>query len=146
MPIIIYADGSCLGNPGPGGYCALILSPDDHPEPIVGADPNTTNNRMELLAAIVALEHFKERADLEIRSDSQYVVNGMNEWLEGWKSRGWRKSNNKPIENQDFWKRLDALAQRHEVTWVWIRGHDGDKMNELADRFANEAAEAAVPT
>jgi ribonuclease HI len=140
---IIYADGSCIPNPGRGGYCALVLSPTGKHVKIVGSDSDTTNQQMELMAAIKALEFFAERTDLEVRSDSKYLVNGMNVWIDGWKSRGWKKPDNRPPDNLDLWQRLDTLAARHRVKWVWVRGHSGDKMNELADRLAKEAAKGA---
>lgn len=144
MPIIIYADGSCLGNPGPGGHAAIIIAPDGSQRQIVGSEPNTTNNRMELMAAIVALEALPGRQEIEICSDSEYLIKGMNEWIDAWKERGWRTSTKKEVKNQDLWRRLDRLALRHRVTWVWVKAHNGDEMNELADRLANEAAERAV--
>jgi len=139
----VHVDGSCLGNPGPGGYAAIIVSPDGIARQIVGSDPATTNNRMESMAAIVALEAIPGRQEVTIRSDSQILIKGMNDWIDGWKERGWRNSNGKPVENQDLWRRLNALNLRHRVTWVWIRGHNGDPMNELADRLAKEAAAGA---
>ena len=141
MPIIIYADGSCLGNPGPGGYAAVIIALDGSQRQIVGSKVHTTNSRMELMAAIVGLEAFQEHHELRVHSDSEYVIKGMTEWIEGWKRRRWRNANNKPIKNKDLWERLERAAEPHTVEWIWIRGHDGDPMNELADRWAKEAAE-----
>jgi ribonuclease HI len=144
MPISIYTDGSCHGNPGPGGYAAVIVNPDGTHREIVGGDPATTNNRMEMIAAIVALEAFPHGTELRIVSDSRYLVDGMNEWLDDWKARGWKTSKKKTPENLDLWRRLNSLAMRRKVEWEWIRAHNGDQFNELADRLANEAAKGAA--
>ena len=138
---IIYVDGSCIRNLGPGGYAAIIIAPDSTQRRIIGSESHTTNSRMELTAAIAGLQEFRERTELTVKSDSQYLIRGMNEWLDAWKERGWRKADNKPVENPDLWKRLNSLELRHRITWTWVRGHAGDQMNELADRLAWEAAQ-----
>jgi ribonuclease HI len=136
---LIYTDGACIGNPGPGGYAALILVGNTE-QVITGSDPSTTNNRMELMAAIQALEALPEGLSAVIHSDSQYVIKGMTEWLVGWKRRGWRTGDKKPVLNQPLWERLDALASEREVTWTWVRGHDGHELNERVDKLASEQA------
>jgi ribonuclease HI len=143
MPTLIYTDGCCLGNPGPGGYAAVIVNADGTHREMTGHDPATTNNRMELMAAIAALEAVPLGSEPRVCSDSEYLINGMTVWLDQWKERGWKTAQRKPPENIDLWKRLNALALRRRVEWVWIRGHNGDRYNELADRLANEAARNA---
>src|SRR5262249_41139318 len=132
------------GNPGPGGWCAYIINPDGTHRNLTGTDPNTTNQRMELMASIAALEAFPDRTELTIYSDSQYVIKGMNEWLDGWIERGWKTAQKKPVANADLWKRLDRLAAKHSIEWVWVRGHNGNEFNDRADRLAREAAKKAV--
>jgi ribonuclease HI len=140
---LVYTDGACIGNPGPGGYAALILM-DDTEQVISGRDPNTTNNKMELTAAIRALEALPSGIAAVVHSDSQYVVKGITEWLPGWKRRGWRTGDKKPVLNQPLWERLEALAAEREVTWTWVRGHAGHEQNERVDGLANaEAIKAA---
>lgn len=141
--VTIYSDGACRGNPGVGGFGA-ILRCDEHERELSGAEPHTTNNRMELLAAITALEVLKERCEVEIYTDSQYVKNGMTEWIQGWIARGWRTRDKKPVLNQDLWVRLLELTGRHKVEWRWVRGHAGDELNERCDRLANEAIDTML--
>jgi ribonuclease HI len=140
----IYTDGACRGNPGPGGWAAL-LSCDGREKEIAGAEAHTTNNRMELLAVIRALESLKKpRVQVKVYTDSQYVRRGITEWLESWKARGWRTSNRKPVMNQDLWEQLDALAAPHDIEWHWVPGHAGVPGNERVDRLANQAIDAMV--
>ena len=139
--VTIYTDGACRGNPGPGGWGAL-LSWNGHDKPLSGGETLTTNNRMEMMAAISALESLKEPCAVTLYTDSVYVKQGLNEWLPGWKARGWRTADKKPVKNQDLWQRLDAAAQRHQVEWHWVKGHAGNPGNEAADRLANEGLEA----
>lgn len=136
--VALYTDGACRGNPGPGGWGA-VLHYEDHEKFLSGAEQHTTNNRMELMAAIKGLEALKSSCVIELTTDSQYVKNGMTNWLPQWKSRGWRTSNKKPVKNVDLWKLLDEQVGRHQVNWHWVRGHTGHRENELADQLANEA-------
>ncbi len=131
----IYTDGACSGNPGPGGWGALLVYNGKEKE-LRGGERETTNNRMELMAAIMALKHLKEPCRVALHTDSQYVQLGMKEWLKGWKKRGWKTADNKPVKNADLWQALDAEAARHEVHWHWVRGHDGHPENERADLLA----------
>lgn len=133
--IEIYTDGACSGNPGPGGWGVLIQENGEE-QRLSGGEPDTTNNRMELMAAIEALNHFSEGTDLTIYTDSQYVKNGVTTWIEGWKRNGWKTAARKPVKNQDLWQRLDTLAAARKVTWKWVKGHAGDPGNEEADRLA----------
>jgi ribonuclease HI len=134
----IYTDGACRGNPGPGGWGALLRyrGTDKH---LSGAESQTTNNRMELLAAIMALEALSRPCRVHLTTDSQYLRQGITEWLANWKRRGWKTVNKKQVKNQDLWQRLDEAAAPHEISWHWVRGHTGHPENELADRLANEA-------
>jgi ribonuclease HI len=132
----IYTDGACKGNPGPGGWGALLKLGAREKE-LFGGEPETTNNRMELTAVIRALEALTRRCRVEIYTDSQYVQKGISEWLSHWKRRGWRTADRKPVKNQDLWQRLDELAGRHEIRWHWVRGHAGHPENERADGLAN---------
>ncbi len=134
-PVIVYTDGGCKGNPGPGGWGAL-LSYKGHERELWGGDPHTTNNRMELMAAIAALETLTRPSAVEVHTDSQYVRNGISEWIVGWKAKGWKTAQNKPVKNADLWQRLDAARMRHCVTWRWVRGHAGDAGNERAHTLA----------
>ncbi len=133
----VFSDGACRGNPGPGGWGALLRFNDTEKE-LFGGEPETTNNRMELMAAIRALEALKRPCRVVITTDSQYVRKGMTEWLDGWKARNWKTAAKKPVRNQDLWQELDALVQRHEVEWHWVRGHSGHPENERADVLANQ--------
>ncbi|KMO18992.1 ribonuclease HI [Methylobacterium platani] len=134
MRTIVYADGGCDPNPGPGGWGVVIQAPDGTVE-LCGGDPQSTNNRMELTAAIRALEHFPEGAAIEMRCDSQYVVKSVTEWIRGWKLKGWRTTTG-PVKNVELMQRLDELAARRDVRWVWVKGHAGEAGNERADRLA----------
>lgn len=139
----IYADGACRGNPGPGGWGALLLYNGSERE-LSGAEPATTNNRMELLAVISALRALKRRVKARVFTDSQYVRTGITEWLAGWKARGWRTADRKPVKNRDLWEQLDALAAEHEIEWHWVKGHSGVPGNERCDQLANAAIDALL--
>ena len=134
----IYTDGACRGNPGPGGWAALLLSGGRERE-LAGAENTTTNNRMELLAVIEALRALKRRVRARIFTDSQYVRLGITEWIAGWKARGWRTANRKPVKNQDLWEQLDELIAGHDLEWHWVKGHSGVPGNERCDQLANAA-------
>ncbi|MCA8971738.1 MAG: ribonuclease HI [Planctomycetes bacterium] len=134
--IEIWTDGACRGNPGPGGWGALLVA-GEHRKELWGGEGNTTNNRMELLAAIRALEALKRKSVVVIHTDSSYVRNGITSWLAGWKRNGWRTSSKQPVKNRDLWQHLDELTQKHEVEWRWVKGHAGDPGNERADELAN---------
>lgn len=134
----IFTDGACRGNPGPGGWAALLRYRGQEKE-IYGAEPRTTNNRMELMAAIMALESLKRACRVSLTTDSEYVKKGITEWLAGWKRRGWKTAGKKPVKNLDLWQRLDAAAAAHNVEWHWVRGHSDHPGNEAADRLANRA-------
>ena len=136
--IEIYTDGACRGNPGPGGWAAL-LKMGDHEREISGAEALTTNNRMELMAVIRALEALKRPVHARLYTDSQYVRRGITEWISAWKARGWRTADRKPVKNQDLWQRLDELNANHRLEWHWVPGHAGVPGNERVDRLANEA-------
>lgn len=138
--IQIFTDGSCLGNPGPGGYGA-ILKYKQHIKELSKGYTLTTNNRMELLAVIVALESLKEPCQVEVTSDSQYMRQGITQWIHNWKRKGWITSNKKPVKNVDLWKRLDAASQQHQIEWHWVKGHAGHPENERCDELARTAAE-----
>jgi ribonuclease HI len=134
----IYTDGACRGNPGPGGWGAVLRYRGREKE-LSGAEALTTNNRMELLAAIMALEKLRRRCRVRLTTDSEYLRKGITEWLPDWKQRGWKTVNRKPVKNQDLWQRLDAAATRHEIHWHWVKGHSGHPGNERADALANQA-------
>ena len=136
--IAIYTDGACRGNPGPGGWGA-ILRYEDKEKQINGSEAHTTNNRMELLAAIKALESLTKPCRVRLTTDSQYLRKGILEWIINWKKKNWMTSNRKPVKNQDLWQQLDTLNQIHDIDWLWIKGHSGHPENELADQLANEA-------
>jgi len=140
-PIEIYTDGACRGNPGPGGWAALLRS-GAHEKELSGAETPTTNNRMELTAVIRAVEALKRHSRVRLYTDSEYVRRGITEWLRAWKARGWRTAERKPVKNQDLWQQLDAVAAGHEVEWHWVPGHAGVPGNERVDRLANEAIDA----
>ncbi len=135
--IVIHTDGACRGNPGPGGWGAL-LEYNGTRKDLKGGEALTTNNRMELMAAISALEALREPCAVQLYTDSVYVRSGLLEWLPGWKKRGWKTADKKPVKNQDLWQRLDAAAARHQVEWHWVKGHAGHPGNEAADRLANQ--------
>jgi ribonuclease HI len=133
----IYADGACKGNPGPGGWGALLKFGDIE-KSLYGGEAVTTNNRMELTAVIRALEALKKPCQITVYTDSVYVQKGMKEWLQGWKAKGWRTADKKPVKNEDLWKVLDALVQPHQIDWIWVKGHAGNVGNEKADALANQ--------
>ena len=143
MTVAIYTDGACSGNPGPGGWGAVLLY-GEHRREISGASADTTNNRMELTAAIRALEALKRPSDVALYTDSTYVKDGITRWLPGWKAKGWRTASKSPVKNRDLWEALDALVQGHDVTWHWVRGHAGNPENERADALAREALKAGA--
>lgn len=132
----IYTDGACKGNPGPGGWGAW-LKWGEHERELFGGAPQTTNNRMELTAVIEALASLKRGCQVRLHTDSQYVHNGISNWIHDWKRRGWRTADRKPVKNVDLWQKLDELVGKHEIEWVWVRGHDGNPGNERADELAN---------
>ena len=136
--VTIHTDGACSGNPGPGGYGA-ILQWGEHTRELKGGEPHTTNNRMELMAAISALEALKRSSTVEMHTDSKYVQDGISKWIHGWKRNGWKTADKKPVKNVDLWQRLDAAIQKHHVKWHWVKGHAGHELNERADRLAVEA-------
>jgi ribonuclease HI len=138
----IWTDGACKGNPGPGGWGALLRS-GEHEKELFGGERETTNNRMEMRAVIEALASLKHGCHVVLHTDSQYVKNGITEWLPNWIRRGWRTADNKPVKNADLWRRLSEEAARHHVDWRWVRGHAGDAGNERADELANRGVEAA---
>ncbi|MFQ5654598.1 MAG: ribonuclease HI [Planctomycetota bacterium] len=143
MGVKAYTDGACRGNPGPGGWGALLLC-DGRERELCGGERHTTNNRMELTAAIAVLESLEDSSDVDFYTDSQYLRQGITSWLEGWRARNWRTANRKPVKNRDLWERLDALTGRHEVRWHWVRGHAGHPGNERADELANRGLEEAL--
>lgn len=134
--IEIYTDGACRGNPGPGGWGALLLS-GGRRKTMHGGAAETTNNRMELTAAIEALNALKPGRDVVLHTDSKYVMDGITSWMANWKKRGWKTAARKPVKNQDLWQALDLASERHDIKWVWVRGHDGNAGNEEADALAN---------
>jgi ribonuclease HI len=136
--VIIHTDGACSGNPGPGGWGA-ILEWNGHSRELKGAEPHTTNNRMELMAAIMALESLKRPVTVEIHTDSQYLRDGITKWIHGWKRNGWRTSDKKPVKNAELWQRLDSALAHHKIGWHWVRGHAGHDLNERADELARSA-------
>ena len=138
----IFSDGACKGNPGPGGWGAVLRIGDQEKE-IFGGEPQTTNNRMEMTAVIEALSLLKPASKVRVYTDSQYVQKGISEWLPGWKARRWRTSANQPVKNVDLWQRMDALAAKHNVEWLWVKGHAGHPENERADALANRGISEA---
>lgn len=142
-PVIIHSDGACRGNPGPGGWAA-VLEHDGRERELYGFEPDTTNNRMELRAVIEALEALKRDCDVRIVTDSQYVMKGVTEWMGNWKRRGWRTAARTPVRNVELWQRLDQALARHRVDWEWVRGHAGHAGNERADALANRAIDEGV--
>ena len=135
----IFTDGACSGNPGPGGWAAILRFRGEQKE-LTGGERETTNNRMEMMAAIAALEALKRPAQVEITTDSTYVKDGITRWIHGWKKNGWKTSAKKPVKNQDLWQRLDQALAPHQVEWHWVRGHEGHPENERADALARQAA------
>jgi ribonuclease HI len=140
MVVDIYTDGACSGNPGPGGWGA-ILRHKEHEKELFGYDPATTNNRMEMTAVIEALRSLKRPTPVRVHTDSQYVQKGMTEWIHGWKRRGWKTAGKDPVKNEDLWRSLDALAAGHQVEWLWVKGHAGHPENERADELARRGIE-----
>ena len=138
--VTVYTDGACSGNPGPGGWGAILLYNGTRKE-ISGGETLTTNNRMEMMAAIAALEGLKRACEVHLHTDSLYLKDGVTKWLEGWKKKGWKTADKKPVKNIDLWRRIDAAKARHTVSWYWVRGHDGHELNEAADALAR----AAIP-
>ena len=134
--VVIFTDGACRGNPGPGGWGALLRQNDIEKE-LWGGEAATTNNRMELTAVIEALSALKRPVKIQLHTDSQYVIKGISEWILGWKKNGWKTSDKKPVKNADLWQKLDELRQSHQVQWIWVKGHAGHAGNERADALAN---------
>jgi len=136
--VTIYTDGGCRGNPGPGGWGALLLF-GEHQKEIYGYEKETTNNRMELMAAICSLEALSRACSVILITDSQYVRQGITQWMESWKKRDWKTAAKKPVKNKDLWQKLDAVVSDHDIEWQWVKGHSGDEGNERADQLANRA-------
>ncbi|WP_374402276.1 ribonuclease HI [Niveibacterium sp.] len=136
----IYTDGACSGNPGPGGWGA-ILRAGGHEKELFGGEPSTTNNRMEMTAVIRALQALTRPVEVRVHTDSQYVQKGISEWIHGWKRRGWKTADNKPVKNDDLWRELDQLAALHKIQWLWVKGHAGHPENERADELARRGVD-----
>ncbi len=136
--VVMHTDGACRGNPGPGGW-GVSLRYNGHNKSLKGSEPETTNNRMELLAVINGLNQLKRSCDIELYTDSRYVLDGITKWIDDWKKRGWKTAAKKPVKNAELWQQLDEARARHRIHWHWVKGHSGDAGNELADRLANEA-------
>lgn len=139
MKFKIYTDGACSGNPGPGGWGAVIFDQDNNQKNISGNERNTTNNRMELFAAIMALKKIKSNSQITIYTDSTYVKNGITEWMFNWKKNDWKTASKKPVKNKDLWIKLDKLCEKNKVSWKWVKGHATNKYNNLADQLATSA-------
>ena len=139
MKYKIYTDGACSGNPGPGGWGAVIFDQNNKQKNISGSEKNTTNNRMELLAAIMSLKKIKTNSEVVIFTDSIYVKNGITEWMKNWKKNGWKNSSKKPVKNKDLWVKLDKLCEANSVSWKWVKGHSTNEFNNLADELATKA-------
>ena len=137
MSIVIYTDGACSGNPGPGGWGAVLMS-GQHRKELFGGECETTNNRMEMMAVIRAAEAIKNGSAIDIYTDSKYVMQGMTEWVEGWKKRGWKTASKQPVKNVDLWQRLEGALERHRVNWHWVKGHSGVAENDRADELARQ--------
>jgi ribonuclease HI len=142
--VVVFTDGACSGNPGPGGWGAILIA-GAREKTLSGGEPLTTNNRMELTAAIMALEALKRPCAVELHTDSQYVKGGVTGWIHNWKRNGWRTADKKPVKNDDLWRRLDEAASRHKVDWRWVKGHAGHAMNERADELAREGMAPFMP-
>lgn len=138
--IRIYTDGACLGNPGRGGYGAILLY-KEHQKKISGSEKETTNNRMELRGAIEALRTLKKPSEIILHTDSKYVMDGIMKWISNWKKNGWRTADRKPVKNSDLWQDLDLEVEKHKIEWIWVKGHSGNHFNEIVDELAREAAE-----
>ena len=143
--VVIYSDGGARPNPGPGGWAALLIYGDVQKE-LYGYDPETTNNRMELTAAVKALSALKRPCEIEFHTDSQYLRKGITEWIQSWMKNGWRTSTKKPVENQELWMQLHTLTQQHNIEWHWVRGHAGNSRNEQVDKLATRARENRIST
>ena len=139
MKYKIYTDGACSGNPGPGGWAVIILVNDEIKEMFFGSDKNTTNNQMELLAPIKAIQKFKKKSEISIFTDSTYVRDGITIWIKRWEKNGWKTSSKKPVKNKELWKKLKNLSSKHSIKWIWVKGHAQDKYNNLVDELAQEA-------
>ena len=139
MKYTIYTDGACSGNPGSGGWGAVIFDNNNKQKNISGNEENTTNNRMELMAPIMALKEIKTNLEIVIYTDSTYVKNGITEWIKKWEKNGWKNANKKPVKNKDLWIKLDSLCKDNKITWKWVKGHSDNKYNNLADDLANKA-------
>ena len=135
--VTAYTDGACSGNPGPGGWGAILIF-GEHRKELCGGESPTTNNRMELLAAIMALEALSRSCDVDVHTDSQYLRNGVTQWIHGWKRNGWKTASKQPVKNEDLWNRLDEARARHNIEWHWVKGHAGHDLNERADELARE--------
>ena len=141
--VIIYTDGACRGNPGPGGW-GVVLQYKENKKELYGGEQDTTNNRMEMMAAIKALESLSRSCKVRISTDSQYVLKGITEWMQNWKKRGWKTAAKKPVKNEDLWRRLDAAVVPHDIEWIWVKGHAGDEGNERADKLANLGVDSLI--
>lgn len=141
--IKIYTDGACKGNPGVGGWGALLIA-GKHEKELFGGEKETTNNRMELMAVIQALGALKRPCQIDLHTDSQYVLKGITEWLDGWKAKGWKTASKAPVKNVDLWQELDAACRLHKIQWIWVKGHAGDAGNERADELANKGVESVI--
>ena len=139
MKYKIYTDGACSGNPGPGGWAAIILYNNEIKEMFSGSEKNTTNNQMELLASIKAIQKFKKKSEISIFTDSTYVRDGITTWIEKWEKNGWKTASKKTVKNKELWKKLKNLSSKHSIKWVWVKGHAQDKYNNLVDELAQEA-------
>ena len=139
MKYVIYTDGACSGNPGPGGWGAIILSEEKNETSISGKEKSTTNNRMELMAPIMALRKIKKASKITIYTDSIYLKNGITIWIKNWEKNGWKSVNKKPVKNKDLWVTLNELSKEHIIDWKWVKAHEGDKYNEIADKLATNA-------
>ena len=139
MKYIIYTDGACSGNPGPGGWGAVIFEENKKLINISGKEPMTTNNRMELLAPIMAIKGIKEKSEITVYTDSTYLKNGITDWIKKWEKNGWKSSNNQPVKNIDLWLELNKLCSEHKISWNWVEGHSNNEFNNLADKLATEA-------
>jgi len=139
MKYVIYTDGACSGNPGPGGWGAVILNEEKNDTNISGKENSTTNNRMELMAPIMALKKIKKTSQIVIYTDSIYLKNGITTWIKNWEKNGWKSANKKPVKNKDLWLTLNELSKKHIIDWKWVKAHAGNKYNEIADKLATEA-------